>query len=222
MNGKNNIAMVSAEKEIKIYDIDELLCQFSISLRSHSRRVAVCSAIIAEYAKAFMSIYDIPHGMKLPVIAHFGGTCHDLGMLLLPGAETNREEYLQHPKAGADLLEKYKNELLGDEPSSQMVIDIVRYHHERCDGGGFPEGLKGGDIPLIAGICSIADMLDHFMYSDNLPVSDGAGVCEMLEKQANILFCECVWVGFKGAWPSLKERYDSWSDLIKVQGADKK
>ncbi|MDR0325991.1 MAG: hypothetical protein LBI19_07875 [Oscillospiraceae bacterium] len=59
--------------------MNTLLGQFSLPFRSHIRRVAVCSSIMAEYAERTIRRCDIPDGTTLPLIAHLNGTCHDLG-----------------------------------------------------------------------------------------------------------------------------------------------
>jgi len=202
--------MVMKEIQIKINDLDELLSKLPISIRNHSRRVAVCSAIIADYARTFINTYDIPSGASLPVIAHLGGTCHDIGKLLLSDADNNGSDYLLHPVAGADFLEKHKKKLLGKDPSSQMIIDIVRYHHEQFDGSGFPKGLKYGEKPFTAEICSIADKLDHFVFPDNQAAGDYDEAHKKLKAQADKSFCESAWVCTERAWPYLIEIYDQW------------
>jgi len=194
-----------------IYDLDDLLNQFSISLRNHSRRVAVCSAIIAEYADAYINFYNIPEGISLPVIAHMGGTCHDIGKLMIPAINANDDDYRRHPELGAEMLEAHQIDFLGDDPSAQMILDIVRYHHEQTDGEGFPGGLRAKDIPLIAGICSVADKLDHNMYLKNMRSGDDAKVFKMIGALAGRHFCECTWVCVKCAWPRLVEKYATWN-----------
>ena len=47
-----------------------------------------------------------------------------------------------------------------DEPLLQTAYDIARWHHERWDGRGYPDGLKGNDIPISAQIVSLADVYD--------------------------------------------------------------
>jgi len=197
----------------EVYDLDVLLNKFSVSLRNHSRRVAVCSAIIAEQASAFKSYYEIPKGSSLSAIAHMGGTCHDIGKLIQPAVESECEDYLKHPAIGADFLEKYKHELLGNETLAQMVLDIVRYHHERTDGTGFPKGLKGNDIPFIAGICSAADKLDHDAYMANGQGKNIEGVFRAFKAQKGRQFCECIWICLERAWPCLIEKYTEWNHL---------
>jgi len=186
--------------DIEIKDLDDLLNRFSDSMRSHSRRVAVCSAIIADYATTFINSCDIPSGTSLPMIAHLGGTCHDIGKLLLTDLELNGDGYLTHPSIGADLLEKHRRALLGSEPAAQMIIDIVRYHHSR----------KSEGIPLTAGICSIADRLDHLMTNKHLTGSDDMKVFKTLKEQAAKNYFDIVWVCTEQAWPCLTRRYIRW------------
>jgi len=203
--------MVPFDSQIMPYDLDDLLNRFSISLRNHSRRVAVCSAIIAEYAGAFICESDIPSGTSLPEIAHLGGTCHDIGKLMFPAIRSKDNDYLTHPSIGADLLERYLVDLFGNEPSAQMVLDIVRCHHEQTDGGGFPEGRKSKDVPFVAGICSVANRLDHNMYKENALIDIDARIFEMLSLQSGRHYCEYVWFCVERAWPRLMERYAEWT-----------
>ena len=58
----------------------------------------------------------------------------------------------QHPIIGANILQSIKE--------LKSVIQGVRYHHERYDGKGYPEGLNNGKIPIIAAIISVADAFD--------------------------------------------------------------
>ena len=92
---------------------------------------------------------------------HRGGYLHDVGkvgipdsLLLKPGRLT-REEYArikEHPVIG--------DRLCGELRSLRQVRPIVRHHHERLDGSGYPDGLKGDDIPLMAQIMGIVDVYD--------------------------------------------------------------
>jgi len=101
----------------------------------------------------------------LPVLA-LSARLHDIGktrisgdILKKPGPLTDREwaEVKRHPLTGADML------------SSVLCLDAVvqgvRHHHERYDGKGYPEGLAGPDIPLVARIIAVADSYDA-MTSD--------------------------------------------------------
>uniref|UniRef100_A0A7C5U358 HD domain-containing protein n=1 Tax=Fervidobacterium nodosum TaxID=2424 RepID=A0A7C5U358_9BACT len=72
------------------------------------------------------------------------------------------EEYIMmknHTIEGAKLF----SNLVKDYPSNsllKMCLEVTRWHHERCDGKGYPDGLKGDRIPLAARIVAIADVFD--------------------------------------------------------------
>lgn len=92
---------------------------------------------------------------------------HDLGkimiresVLLKPGKLTEEEsEYIKkHTVYGCILMDKLKKML--HEDFYRLSYDICRYHHERFDGSGYPEGLVGDGIPLAAQIVSVADCYD--------------------------------------------------------------
>ncbi|HEX6292649.1 MAG TPA: HD domain-containing phosphohydrolase [Herpetosiphonaceae bacterium] len=94
----------------------------------------------------------------------YGALLHDVGkigvpdsILLKPGALTPEEfeRMKQHPITGARIVER----VLDD------VRDIIRHHHERYDGTGYPDGLKGEEIPLESRVIAVADALDA-MTSD--------------------------------------------------------
>ncbi|MBN1786946.1 MAG: HD domain-containing protein [Sedimentisphaerales bacterium] len=98
---------------------------------------------------------------------------HDIGkigipdcILLKPGSLTDEEFDVmrQHSVIGS---EAFKQNISGSASSSfmQMAADITRYHHERFDGTGYPEGLKGEEIPLSARILALADVYDALTSS---------------------------------------------------------
>lgn len=90
-----------------------------------------------------------------------GGVMHDIGklgipdsILLKPGKLSEDEWSImrQHPEIGARLVKDLK--------SMQLTLPIIRHHHERWDGGGYPDGLSGKNIPLLARVFQIADIYD--------------------------------------------------------------
>lgn len=93
---------------------------------------------------------------------------HDIGKvgipdyILLKKGSLTVEEFdvmKKHPVIGYDALRNASVDL-GSDFFLNMAMDIILYHHERWDGGGYPYGLKGEDIPLSARIVSIADVYD--------------------------------------------------------------
>ena len=183
-----------------VSDFDALLDLFPPALRSHSRRVAICSAAIAEHAQSF----NYQDG--LPIIAHLSGTFHDVGKLLLPPLISDETEYQMHPAIGAELMYQYRHVLFDNEVHAQMVCEAARFHHERPDGKGFPYGRPY--IPLTAGICAIADELDHRLFING--EEDMSAVYQDLTDQTGGRFWGSIVNCFERAWPQLREFYTKW------------
>ncbi len=92
---------------------------------------------------------------------------HDIGKIAIPpeiinkpGRLTNDEFAIMktHSEKGAEMLENLP--IFQDEPLVRCAHDICRWHHERWDGRGYPDGLKGDEIPLSAQVVSLADVYD--------------------------------------------------------------
>ena len=120
--------------------------------RGHSHRVAEYAALIAK--ELHWSPEEI---LNLKYAAHL----HDIGKVGIPDTILNKptrltpEEYAvtkEHTVIGGEIL---KNITL-----LKQSADVARHHHERYDGKGYPDGLKGTDIPLYARIVAIADGYD--------------------------------------------------------------
>ena len=90
---------------------------------------------------------------------HFASLLHDLGMLKIPNdQQRNPAQFKRHPQIAHRLLTRIK---LWED-----LAPIVLHHHERWDGGGYPEGLAGESIPLEARIIHAADALDAMTRDD--------------------------------------------------------
>jgi putative nucleotidyltransferase with HDIG domain len=90
-----------------------------------------------------------------------GALLHDLGkigvpdqILQKPGRLTDEEYEVikRHPVLGAEMLAPIEE--------LALAVPVVRHHHERFDGRGYPDGLRGEDIPLVARVVSVADAFD--------------------------------------------------------------
>lgn len=93
---------------------------------------------------------------------------HDMGKIRIPDAILNKpgrltdEEYAvmkRHSAYGAEIIEKTL-QVIEEEDYYNVAKNIARHHHERWDGKGYPDGLKGGEIPLEARIMALADVYD--------------------------------------------------------------
>lgn len=92
---------------------------------------------------------------------HRGGFLNDVGMLVIPLAVLQR----QGPLSPEELALVRSHTVKGDElcrnlRSLQAVRPIVRHHHERLDGSGYPDGLRGDEVPLLAQIVGVVDVYD--------------------------------------------------------------
>jgi putative two-component system response regulator len=114
-----------------------------------------------------------PDGLEL---LRKGALLHDIGKIAIPDDILNKpgkltaEEYdtiKKHPTQGAHILEPLA--------SLRDVLPMVRWHHERFDGAGYPDRLAGTDIPLLVRVLSVCDVFDSLSsdrpYRNALPLS---------------------------------------------------
>ena len=109
--------------------------------------------------------YNLSWSQRMMIIT--ASALHDIGKISIPDTILNKpgkltkEEYeivKTHSMAGAQMLDalpEYK-----DTPFVKTAYEICRWHHERYDGKGYPDGLKGEEIPISAQIVSVADVYD--------------------------------------------------------------
>ena len=145
------------------------------------------STSVSRYAVALARAINLPEKEINRIM--LGGLLHDVGKIGIPEsvlkktAGLNDEEWSimkQHPTIGAE-------KVLQPNPLLHDLIPIVKYHHEQWNGKGYPEGLKGEEIPLAARIVAVADTY-HALISDR-PYRKGMSVekaCEILKMGAGI------------------------------------
>ncbi|MEO5338075.1 MAG: bacteriohemerythrin [Magnetospirillum sp. WYHS-4] len=147
---------------------------------------------------------------------------HDVGkigiadaILLKPG-KLSGEEFAAmqaHPRIGADLLD-------GEDLLMRTARDIALSHHERWDGGGYPEGLKGDGIPMTGRICAVADVFDALTskrpYKEPWPVDKAV---DYVRQEAGKAFDPAVVDGFLQAMPEILRIRELYRDnIIDPQG----
>jgi len=114
---------------------------------------------LSEYAAALAQRFRLPQ--EQIVALRRAGIVHDIGkvavpdaILLKPGRLTEDEMKVvrEHPAVGERICAPLK--------SFRLVLPIIRHHHERCDGSGYPDGLRADAIPMTARIMQIVDVFD--------------------------------------------------------------
>jgi putative nucleotidyltransferase with HDIG domain len=142
------------------------------TLDARDRYTAGHSAAVAIYARDIAERLGLPE--KDQQLAHLCGLVHDIGKIGLPagllekpGALTleERRQMQEHSAIGERILTKVED--------YAEIATIVRHHHERMDGMGYPDGVAGVEIPLISRIIAVADaynaMTSDRPYRDAMP-----------------------------------------------------
>ena len=163
------------------------------TLALRDRMTARHSAAVARYTREMAAELGLsPEEQEL---LHTAGLFHDIGKFIFPDSilfaatGLTQEQYeivRRHPEVGADLIA----EIEGYGP----VAKIVRHHHERMDGAGYPFGLAGNQIPLGARIIAIADVYDVITARDTYrkPVSTSEAFDELRRAAGTQLDAELV------------------------------
>jgi len=114
---------------------------------------------LSEYSVALAERIGLPEDLRIAL--RRGGVVHDVGkvavpehILLKPGPLTDEEWVImrQHPIVGEKICSRLK--------SFRLVVPIIRYHHEKLNGSGYPDGLIGDEIPITAKVLQIVDVYD--------------------------------------------------------------
>lgn len=142
------------------------------TLDARDRYTAGHSAAVAVYARDIAARMDFSEEDQR--LAHLCGLVHDIGKIGLPpgllekpGALTldERRQMEQHSEIGERILANVED--------YAEIARIVRHHHERMDGNGYPDGVSGQDIPLLSRIIAVADaynaMTSDRPYRDAMP-----------------------------------------------------
>ncbi len=164
----------------------------------HSTNVSRYSVFIAKKLK--FTVKDIE-------TISFGALLHDIGKIGIPENILNKPDKLtdeefnkikEHPTIGKGILNPIKEQF-------PEIMDMIYYHHERYDGKGYPEGIKGNDIPLKARIVSLADAFDAMTsdraYRKKLDINF---VVEEIRKNSGTQFDPIVVNAFFDALPEVK------------------
>ncbi len=186
----------------------ELRESYMLTVRALASAVEARDAYTGRHAER-VAAYGLQladaYGMRLgdePEI-EFGFLLHDAGkvavpdaILFKPGRLTTDERRIieQHPVTGSEIVRDI--EFLG------AARDVIRHHHERWDGTGYPDGLAGDDIPISARIFAVADTLDAL--TTNRPYRRASTIA-----QARVIILQSVGTHFD---PAVIEAFREVSD----------
>jgi putative two-component system response regulator len=165
--------------------------------QGHTERVSQFAVILA-------------HKMNLPEdeqnALFKGGILHDIGKIAIPDAILNKpgrltpEEFTTirtHPDRGEKICKPLN--------SMKASLNIIRYHHEKLDGSGYPDGLRGGQVPVTARIMAIVDVYDALTTNRSYRTALAPEVAlSILEEESR-----------KGWWDS--DILDNFRDIITLE-----
>lgn len=188
--------------------IEEALLAMICSIQARDRYTGGHSERVAGLSLDLAVIYELSHAACQEI--YLAGIVHDIGKIGIPDSVLLKQDALtdveyriiqKHPEIGYRILER-----LGD---LQFVLPGVLYHHERWDGEGYPHGLSGHTIPIMARILAVADAFDAMTssrpYRQTMPVEkaqqiivSGAGE----QWDADVVDCFSVWLARRKATAS--------------------
>ncbi len=156
-----NLWAGAEDPQTAIKNIETLLEAKSPDLAQHAHRVNFYASLLAEHLQ--LSAREKEH-------IQLGSYLHDIGKFSLddrvvsthaPQSEQSQELVKCHPVMGEKMIQAL--------PFPSSVTQILRSHHERYDGSGYPDGLIGEDIPFLARIVGLANNFDHLVVGQGHP-----------------------------------------------------
>jgi len=138
---------------------ETVLCSLALSIEAKDPYTEGHCARLSKYSVALAERLGLP--AELQVALRRAGVVHDIGKvavpehILLKGGPLSPEEWIvmrEHPVVGERICAPLK--------SFRHVLPIIRHHHEKLDGSGYPDGLKGDEIPLTARVLQTVDVYD--------------------------------------------------------------
>lgn len=179
------------------------------------------SSRVLIYAMKLAEKIQLPLDQRRTLIQ--GVFLHDLGMLPISPATLQKEGELsteeikqvdQHPREGAELIKKFR--------WLKNAEKVIRYHHEKYDGTGYPDGVRHEKIPMVARVFAIADTFDALTtprpYREPLPLEESLAV---LEQETGLQFDPVLLSAFLEIAPHLYETTASKSPRELEKEVDK-
>ena len=169
----------------RYHEARQLIESLMLALRAKDEYTFNHSVRVARYSAAIAT--EMFADTEIIADAYISGLLHDIGKISVPDAvlfkngKLTDEEYRiirNHPVESAEICHPIN--------AFADILPAIRYHHERYDGKGYPDGLAGESIPMLARVIAVADTFDAITsdrpYRKHLPISkvwsileDGAG-----------------------------------------------
>ncbi len=143
---------------------EHLILAFAKLIDARDPHTAGHSGRVAEFAEGIAARLGFDAAARHDL--RRGALFHDIGKIVTPDVILHKTEKLtpveravieQHPAVGSDLL--------ADIRTMRAALPIVRHHHEKLDGSGYPDGLTGEEIPMAVRIVTVADVFDAMTSS---------------------------------------------------------
>lgn len=167
---QNTVLKVMAEKqkhnnEVLIDSLSNIVEFRNLESEQHIKRIREFSFSLGTSVMNLYPEYELT-AEKIEVIG-WASSLHDIGKIVIPDniilkpGKLTEDEYeiiKSHTTKGAEIVEKVIH--LDNEMFCEYAYDIARHHHEKYDGKGYPDGLKGEEISIAAQIVSLVDVYD--------------------------------------------------------------
>jgi putative nucleotidyltransferase with HDIG domain len=179
------------------------------TLDARDRYTAGHSAAVAVYARDIATRMDLT--VETQQLAHLSGLLHDIGKIgVPPGVLEKNGPLTLNERRKMEEHSVIGERILANVEAYSEIARIVRHHHERLDGQGYPDGVIGHDIPLISRIICVADaynaMTSDRPYRDAMPVDVAR---ERLLQAAGTQFDPEVVAAFDELLETASETYSS-------------
>ena len=219
LNRLELVTRIHSLLRIKEYHSDleqtqNIICALALALEAKDRYTRGHSQRVGDLARNFALYLGLPAASAERI--RTAGLLHDIGKIAVPQKLLNkngpltRDEFLRvidHPVIGEEMVRPLA--------TLSTVLQVIRHHHERYDGRGYPDGLKGDGIPYEVRVLSIVDAYDaltsHRAYRPS-PLSHDAAVATLRREAAG------------GKWdPAMVERFATmlgatppvWEDILR-------
>jgi HD-GYP domain-containing protein (c-di-GMP phosphodiesterase class II) len=176
--------MLAMLDEVGTTGLPEMFDRLAAAMDDHFPHTRGRSRRIATYCSLLAGELDLGESERRDL--EIASLVHDIGMLGVPAEVPRKKGRLtpsefafirQHPVIGAHILEAL--------PEMRSVVPIVRHHHERWDGTGYPDALQGRDIPVAAGVIAVAEAVDAITHARPYRATSSLAIAAKLVQQAS-------------------------------------